>query len=124
MNRRRTRQASALQRLADATGIQLGTHAIQRALEFGHSLDAVYRCLARPEQTYGCPRAHGPDRRMYQRGEISVVVHEPTRFAVTVLPRTPNRWEHGVDTPQSIFLARRASEIANAFRTREVNAAF
>ena len=124
MNRRHTRQARALQRLADTTGIRLGIHAIERAMEFGYSLDDVYRCLARPDQTYGCPQAHGPDRRMYQRGDIAVVVHEPTRFAVTVLPRTPNRWEHGVDTRQSICLARHASEIANAFRLREVNAAF
>ena len=124
MNRRHTRQARALQRLLDATGIRLGTHATQRAMELGFSLDDVYRCLALPDQTYGCPQAHGPDRRMYQRGEIAVVVHEPTRFAVTVLPRTPNRWEHGVDTRHSIFLASRASEIANAFRLREVNTAF
>lgn len=124
MNRRQMRQARVLQRLADATGIRLGSHAIQRAMEFGYSLDDVYRCLARPDQTYGCPSAHGPDRRMYQRGQIAVVVHEPTRFAVTVLPRTPIRWEHHVDARQNIFLARRASEIAEAFRPREVNATF
>jgi hypothetical protein len=61
---------------------------------------------------------------MYQRGEIAVVVHEPTRVAVTVLPRTPNRWEHGVDTRLSIFLAASAAVIANGFRLREVSAAF
>ena len=44
---------------------------------------------------------------MYQRGLVSVVLHETTRTVITVLLRTGDVWQHDADT-QRPFLAARA----------------
>lgn len=106
MNRRQQRQDRALQRLADTTGAALSRHASYRAGELGFSLDDIYRCIDRPEQTYTCPVRYGPDRRMYQRGIVSVVLHETTRTVITVLLRTGDMWQHDADARRAFLAAR------------------
>lgn len=101
MNRRVLRQQRAGDRLAAASGVVLGRHAEARRVELGYLLAEVHGCVARPEQTYCCPASYGPDRRMYQRGDIAVVVDERMRTIVTVLRRTHIRWEHGSTTRAS-----------------------
>lgn len=107
MNPRQARQRRAIERLLAATGGQLSRHAADRASELGYSLDDVLRCLARPEQTYTCPESYGHGRRVYQRGDLALVVHEDTRTIVTVLPRTGCRWSHGTDDRRSLFATAR-----------------
>jgi hypothetical protein len=102
MTKRQERQLRAIQRLTRATGLELSEHAVLRARELGYGIDEVYRCVARPDQTYVCSDGSGA-RRMYQRGQLSVVVDEPARVAVTVLPRTGIDWRHGRDTRRSLF---------------------
>ena len=106
MNPRQQRQDHALQRLADRTGATISCHALDRAGELGFSLDDIYRCIDRPEQTYACPVRYGPDRRMYQRGSVSVVLHETTRTVITVLLRIEGVWQHGTDTRRTLLVAR------------------
>lgn len=105
MNRRALRQARAKSRLNAAAEATLAPHAVARARELGFSEDEVLRCLLRPEQTYVCGPDYGPDRRMYQRGDLSVVLHEPTRTVITVLLRTARVWTHGVDTRAALPVA-------------------
>ena len=94
---------AALERLARRTGATLSPHAEQRRTELGYSEAEIHQCLARPEQTYTCPDRYGAQRRMYQRADLAVVVHEPTRLVVTVLPRTGQTWVHGVDRRATLF---------------------
>ena len=103
MNPRERRQTRARERLAAQASIELSSHAELRARELGYSEDEVLRCVAAPSQTYTCPSSYGPNRRMYQRGNVAVVVDEGARVAVTVLPRTRHVWEHGRDTRRTIF---------------------
>ena len=102
MNPRHARQARALARLVDEAGVTLSAHCKDRATELGYSLDDLLRCAIQPEQTYSCHPRYGPGRRMYQRGPVSLVVHEQTRTAITVLLRTTRTWSHGVDTRQTV----------------------
>ena len=95
MNPRTRRQARALQRLQLRTGARLSDHASERAEELGFSLAEVLECIASPEQTYVSGPRYGPDRRVYQRRQVAVVVHEPTRVAITVLLRQSEHWVHG-----------------------------
>ncbi len=75
--------------------MQLSYHATVRRLEHRISVDDVLLTVAAPEQTYGCPApVYGTHRRMYQRGQVAVVVDEKTRTVVTVLPRTTAQWTH------------------------------
>lgn len=102
MNRRNGRRARALDRLTQRANVMIGHHAESRAAELGFSHDDVLHCVWHPEQTYVAPPKHGPDRRIYQRGDIAVVVSETSRVVVTVLLRTRNSWTHGVDTRRSV----------------------
>ncbi len=95
MSRRDARRHRALARLYLRARIQLSPHAVGRAAEHGFSDDDILQAVASPEQSYTCPAAqYGPDRRMYQRGGVAVVVDERLRLVVTVLPRVRGRWEH------------------------------
>lgn len=105
MNRRQQRQNRALQRLAETTGVIISQHASIRAKELGFSADDLYRCVNQPEQTYVCPANYWPDRRMYQRGSISLVLHEISRTVITVLLRTGDAWQHGKDTRRTVSIA-------------------
>lgn len=105
MNRRQQRQDRALHRLAETTGVIISQHASIRAKELGFSADDIYRCVNLPEQTYVCPASYGPDRRMYQRGSVSLVLHEASRTVITVLLRTGDAWQHGKDTRRTVSLA-------------------
>lgn len=92
---RDARRRRARERLLAQAGVRLLPHAVDRATEHGFSDDEVLRTVASPEQTYTCPAdRYGPDRRMYQRGRIAVVVNERQRVVVTVLPRVQEPWEH------------------------------
>lgn len=103
MNPRQRRQANARERLSSASNATLSHHALQRTKELGFTEADVHRCIARYEQTYTCPEAYGPNRRMYQRGHLGVVLTEDTRIVVTVLLRTGQRWKHGIDTQATLF---------------------
>ncbi|WP_377639291.1 hypothetical protein [Oryzobacter terrae] len=102
MNRRELRRTRAMERLSMQADVVVSAHAQARASELGYSLDDVLRCVVRPEQTYGSPARYGPDRRVYQRGTVAVVVHEGSRVVVTVLLRTIDDWVHGQDTRHGI----------------------
>lgn len=92
---RDARRRRARERLLVQAGVRLLPHAVKRSAEHGFSHDQVLRTVASPEQTYACPAdRYGPDRRMYQRGGVAVVVDERQRVVVTVLPRVQERWEH------------------------------
>lgn len=75
----------------------LSWHAQRRLVELGFSTREVVDCVRRPEQSYCSHPAYGPDRRIFQRGHLAVVLHEPTNVVVTVLLRQYERWEHGHD---------------------------
>ena len=77
------------------------THARRRANELGFSTSDLVQCVVDPEQSYCGHPAYGPDRRVYQRGDLAVVVHEPSRTVVTLLLRRLDRWEHGRDRRQA-----------------------
>ncbi len=95
MSRREARHRRALARLYLRTRVDLSPHAVERAAEHGFGEDDVLLAVAAPEQTYTCPaEQYGPDRRMYQRARVAVVVDERLPLVVTVLPRVPVRWEH------------------------------
>jgi hypothetical protein len=95
VSRREARHRKALARLYLRARVELSPHAFERALEHGFSHDDVLLAVASPEQTYTCPvEQYGPDRRMYQRADVAVVVDERLRLVVTVLPRVQKRWEH------------------------------
>lgn len=95
MSRREERRRGGLARLYLRAQVELSTHAMERAAEHGFSDDDVLLAVVSPEQTYVCPAdQYGPDRRMYQRARIAVVVDERLRLVVTVLPRVQQRWEH------------------------------
>lgn len=94
MSPRAARRQRALTRLRSAAGVTLCAHAKARRAEHGFSEDDVLLAITRPEQTYGSSASYGPDRRLYQRGPVCVVVDERTRVVVTVLPRIAERWEH------------------------------
>ncbi len=97
---RDARRRRARARLQAQAGVRLLPHAVERAAEHAFSHDEVLRTVASPEQTYTCPAdRHGPDRRMYQRGRVAVVVNARQRVVVTVLPRVSERWEH--EPPQT-----------------------
>jgi len=98
MNPRRARQARARIRLEQDANVVLCRHSLERATELGFAIDEVLTCVARPQQTYSCHPYYGADRRMYQRGQMSVVVHESSRTVITVLLKTPARWAHGLHT--------------------------
>lgn len=102
MNRRQVRCARAVARLTRVANVTFSAHANDRAAELGFSQDDILRCVARPEQTYCSPAGYGPDRRVYQRGAVAVVVHEGSRVVVTVLLRTYDSWAHGVDSRHSL----------------------
>ena len=102
MNRREMRRARAMERLRSQADVVISKHAQDRARELGFSVDEVLRCVVRPEQTYGSPARYGPDRRVYQRGTVAIVVHEGSRVVVTVLLRTADNWIHGRDTRHDI----------------------
>lgn len=104
MNPRQGRRERAIERLRAVSGGQLSGHAATRAAELGYSLDDVLRCLARPEQTYPCPESYGPGRRMYQRGDLALVVHHESSLVITVLPRTHRAWAHGTDDRRTLFV--------------------
>jgi hypothetical protein len=92
---RDARRRRARERLLAQAGVRLLPHAVERAAEQGFSHDEVLRTVASPEQTYTCPAdRYGPNRRIYQRGRVAVVVNEQQRVVVTVLPRVQERWEH------------------------------
>lgn len=89
LSRRTARRQRALTRLYDRAAVELSDHACQRAVERGVSEDDVLLTVAAPEQTYCCRSdVHGPDRRLYRRADVAVVVDERLRQVVTVLPRT------------------------------------
>lgn len=95
MTRRDARRRRALTRLYLRAEVELSAHAMARAAEHGFSQSDVLQAVAAPEQTYTCPAdQYGPDRRMYQRAHVAVVVDERLRQVVTVLPRIQERWEH------------------------------
>jgi hypothetical protein len=95
VSRREARRRRALTRLYLRALVELTPHAVERSAEHGFSEDEVLLAVAAPEQTYTCPAdLYGPDRRMYQRSRIAVVVDERLRHVVTVLPRVQERWEH------------------------------
>lgn len=102
MNRRQARCDRALDRLTHLANVTLSAHAQGRAAELGFSQDDVLRCVIRSDQTYCSHPSYGPDRRVYQRGAIAVVVHETSRIVVTVLLRTSDDWSHGVDSRHSV----------------------
>ena len=102
MNPRLRRQERALQRLQLRAGTELSAHAAERADELGFSLAEVLSCVAAPEQTYVCPAHYGSNRRMYQRGQMAVVVHEPSRLIITVLLRQSDAWTHGRHTRRTM----------------------
>lgn len=102
MNRRELRRTRAIERLSRQADVVVSAHAQARASELGFSLDEVLRCVMLPEQTYGSPARYGPDRRVYQRGTVAVVVNEGSRVVVTVLLRTVNDWIHGRDARHCI----------------------
>ena len=77
--------------------IDLSWHARRRTHELGFSVRDVADCVRRAEQSYSCHPGYGSDRRIYQRGDVCVVLHEPTRVVVTVLLRRADRWHHGHD---------------------------
>jgi hypothetical protein len=95
VKRRDLRRSRARTRLYLRAAVELTPHAIERAAEHGFSEDDVLLAVAAPEQTYTCPAdLYGPDRRMYQRARIAVVVDERLRHVVTVLPRVQEQWVH------------------------------
>ena len=102
MNRRQARRARALDRLSSTANAILSPHAEHRAAELGFSRDAVLQGVARPEQTYCSPRRYGPDRRVYQRGPVAIVLHEGSRTVITVLLRTPREWTHDIDSRRTL----------------------
>ena len=104
MNPRQARQERAIARLRAVSGGQLSGHAAASAAELGYSLDDVLRCLARPDQTYPCPESYGQGRRMYQRGDLALVVHHESGIVITVLPRTGRAWSHGTDDRRTLFV--------------------
>lgn len=73
-------------------------HGRARAFELGFTTAEAEECVRTPEQSYPSHPSYGPDRRTFQRRDLAVVVHEPTRRVVTVLLRAGRRWEHGRDT--------------------------
>ena len=95
---RARRQARALARLERVAQVAVSDHARERAVELGFSLDDLLWCVARPEQSYPCAGVEGRGRRINQRGDLAVVVDEPSHRVVTVLLRTPELWVHGRDT--------------------------
>ena len=103
MNRRDARCNRALTRPYLRAAVKMTPHAVERAAEHGFSEDDVLHAVAAPEQTYTCPAdLYGPDRRMYQRGRLAVVVDERLRQVVTVLPRVQERWEHAAPQPRTL----------------------
>ena len=103
MTRRECRRRRALTRLYLRAVVELTPHAVERAAEHGASEDDVLLAVAAPEQTYTCPAdLYGPNRRMYQRGRVAVVVDERLRQVVTVLPRVQERWEHAAPQPRTL----------------------
>jgi hypothetical protein len=105
VTRREARRRRALTRLYLRAGVELSPHAVERAAEHGFSEDDVLLAVAAPEQTYTCPaEQYGPDRRMYQRAGIAVVVDERLRQVVTVLPRAQERWEHAAPNTHTVVL--------------------
>ena len=72
-------------------------HARTRTYELGFTAAEVEECVLQSEQSYPSHPSYGPDRRTYQRSDLTVILHEPTRRVVTVLLRTSRRWEHGHD---------------------------
>jgi hypothetical protein len=104
VSRREGRRRRALTRLYLRAGVELSPHAVERAAEHGFSDDDVLLAVASPEQTYTCPaEQYGPDRRMYQRAGVAVVVDERLRQVVTVLPRVQERWEHAAPPPRTVM---------------------
>ena len=80
-----------------AGGLVVSSHARHRASELGFTLAEVEACVASPDQSYPSHIRYGAHRRVYQRGDLAVVVAEDTRVVVTVLLRRVDRWEHGRD---------------------------
>ena len=68
-----------------------------RTIELGFTAAEVEQCVLQSEQSYPSHLSYGPDRRTYQRSDLGVILHEPTRRVITVLLRTSQRWEHGLD---------------------------
>jgi len=103
VSRREARRRRALARLYLRAAVDLSLHAVERAAEHGYSDDDVLLAVASPEQSYTCPaEQYGPDRRMYQRAGVAVVVvDERLRQVVTVLPRVQERWEHPAPLPRT-----------------------
>jgi hypothetical protein len=90
------RRERALQRLRDATSVRVSQHAAARALELGFHEAEVLSCVAAPEQTYVGSSDHRQGRRLYQRGDCTIVLDEANRTVVTVLLRSASPWQHGV----------------------------
>jgi hypothetical protein len=59
-----------------------------------------------PAQTYGTGPGHPPTYRVHQLGDVSVVVDPGNREVVTVLLRTPRRWQHGTDERDTVKTGR------------------
>ena len=72
-------------------------HARTRTFELGFTAAEVEECVLQSEQSYPSHPSYGRDRCTYQRGDLAVILHEPTKRVVTVLLRTSRRWEHGHD---------------------------
>lgn len=111
MSRRQVRCARALARLTRAN-VTVSAHANERAVELGFSEDDILHCVARPEQTYCSPADYGPDRRVYQRGAVAVVVHEGPESSspCSCAPTTtgPTASIHGTLSPQKAHKRQRA----------------
>lgn len=66
-------------------------HMRVRATQRNIDLAQIEGAITNPEITYAQPN-YGPDRAIYQRGDLAVVVAPTTRTVITVLFHTPDNW--------------------------------
>ena|SRR6476620_3604066 len=74
--------------------LMFSKHALHRMVDLRVEPNQLMEVIARPEQTW-TQTQDGEDEIVYQRGDLAVVVGAKNRVVITVLLRTPRRWEKG-----------------------------
>ncbi|MFD6092829.1 hypothetical protein ACFWGN_11965 [Oerskovia sp. NPDC060338] len=88
-----------------ATGLALTTHALESAIARDVNLAEMTACVNDAEQSWSSSK-YGPDRVVFQRGDIAVVVSSREHLVVTVLFREQDQWTNSDGRPSGKRLSK------------------